>query len=45
MCRLSCPVCNPIARRRRRKFLQDVEAAGHIEFFRRLAEETRSAKQ
>jgi hypothetical protein len=38
MHRLSCPVCNPLATRRRRRFLARVLADGHIEFMHRLAE-------
>lgn len=30
MCKISCPVCNPVARRRRRRHLDDTRANAHI---------------
>jgi hypothetical protein len=41
MHRLTCPVCNPLAKRRRRRFVARVLADGHIEFMHRLAEQSR----
>jgi hypothetical protein len=43
MHRLTCPVCNPLAKRRRRRFVARVQADGHIEFMRLLAEQCRAA--
>ncbi len=33
---LTCPVCNPLARRRRRRALARIDAHGHAEWARRL---------
>lgn len=43
MHQLTCPVCNPLAKRRRRRFVARVLADGHIEFMRLLAEQSRAA--
>jgi hypothetical protein len=42
MHRLTCPVCNPLAKRRRRRFVAQVLADGHIEFMRLLAAQSRT---
>lgn len=43
MHRLTCPVCNPLVKRRRRRFVARVLANGHIEFMHLLAEQSRAA--
>jgi hypothetical protein len=42
---LTCPVCNPLAKRRRRRFVARVLADGHIEFMHLLAERSRTERR